>query len=277
MQGFPSGDVPLRRIASIAALLVAVACPAVLSAQQKLAVLRGQVLTDSAEIPIRAAEVSLPRLRISTMTDSLGHFRLTGIPSGREIVTVRRVGFQQITTQLNFAAGDSIDTDFLMLRAAQTLPGVQVKGKKTTARMADFERRRASGFGHFLTETDLDKAEGRAISDVMNSVPALRIYRSNVSTAAWAVSSRGQQSVDGVFKPEQYDRNRGAPPNQCYAAVVLDGVPVFTGRPGQMLFDLNTLSPKNLAGIEVYGGNATLPPELNFSGNTCGAIVLWMR
>jgi len=63
----------------------------------------------------------------------------------------------------------------------------------------------------------------------------------------------------------------------CYTAVFLDGNPIFTGRTGQMLFDLNTLDPKIIAGIEVYGGNSTLPPQFQRGGNSCGALLIWTR
>lgn len=190
---------------------------------------------------------------------------------------VRRVGFQPVTQQFIFTSGAAVEADFLLLKAVQSLPRVSVKAQQTSIRLAEFERRRGEGFGHFLTTADLDKAAGRAMADVFNAVPTLRMYRSNVSTSAWAVSARGQQSVSGVFKVDQYDTNRGAPATQCYAAVFLDGNPIFTGRPGQLLFDLDSLHPKTLAGVEIYGGNATIPPEFQRGGNTCGAVVIWTR
>jgi hypothetical protein len=235
------------------------------------------VLTDSAELPIRGAEILIPQLRLSVLSDSTGSFQLGNIPPGRQLVMVRRVGFQPVSQPFQFGAGAAVEADFLLLRSAQTLPRVNVKGTATSPKLAGFELRRSEGFGHFLTIADLDKAEGRMMADVMNAVPALRMYRSNVSTAAWAVNARGQQSVDGTFKLDQYDTNRGAPSNMCYAAVFLDGNPIFTGRTGQLLFDLNSLDPKQLAGVEVYGGNATLPPEFQRGGNTCGAVVVWTR
>jgi hypothetical protein len=247
------------------------------SAQPKLASLSGRVLTDSAELPIRGAEILIPQLRLTVLSDSAGSFLLGNIPSGRQLVMVRRVGFQPVSQPFMFGAGAKVEADFLLLKSAQTLPRVNVTGKSTSPRLMAFELRREQGLGHFLTTADLDKAEGRAMADVLNSVPTLRIYRSNVSSAAWAGSGRGQQSVGGVFQLDQYDTNRGAPGDMCYAAVFLDNNPIFTGRTGQLLFDMNTLDPKQIGGIEVYGGNSTIPPEFQRGGNTCGAVVIWTR
>ena len=117
----------------------------------------------------------------------------------------------------------------------------------------------------------------RLLSEVVNMIPGPQIYRSNVSTAAWVSTARGAQSLAGTLVLDQSDVRRGAPNNQCYAAVFLDGVPVFTGRRGQLLFDINTIPTAQIAGIEYYGGAGSLPPEFNVGGNTCGALVIWTK
>jgi hypothetical protein len=35
--------------------------------------------------------------------------------------------------------------------------------------------------------------------------------------------------------------------------------------------------PKDLAGIEIYSGAATIPLQYKTSGATCGVILLWTR
>ena len=75
----------------------------------------------------------------------------------------------------------------------------------------------------------------------------------------------------------RFGMNRGAPNNQCYAAVFLDGTPVFTGRRGELLFDVNSIPTSQISGIEYYGGSGTVPAEFNVGGNTCGALVIWTK
>lgn len=265
-------------IVLVAALFTAVAMvPTAARAQQKLAVLKGNVLTDSSELPIRGAEISVPRLRLTTTSALDGTFRLTGVVPGREIVMVKRIGFMPVTTTLNFAPGDSIDTDFILVPSVQTLPGVKVKGRAFDRRFAEYERRRAEGFGRFLDTEQLDKMQARLLAEVLNTIPGPQIYRSNMSSAAWIASSRGQQSINNTFEVDQLDIGRGAPNGQCYAAVFLDGTPVFTAQRGQPLFDINSIPTVSVRAIEYYAGAGTMPPEFNGSRNTCGAVVIWTK
>jgi hypothetical protein len=247
------------------------------AAQARLATLRGSVLADSTNLPLRGAEVAIPRLGKTTVTDSVGEFVLHGIELGNEVVIVRRIGFKSVTTQLKFSRADTVDVDFLMLPTVQRLAEVQVKGQPRVSKLIDFDRRRAEGFGHFFTEEELLNQQNRLLSEVINKFPGQQIYRSNNSQAAWVASARGAQSILGSFKVSTSDVNRGAPNNQCYAAVFLDGTPVFTGRRGELLFDVNSIPTAQISGIEYYGGSGSTPVEFNVGGNTCGALVIWTK
>ncbi len=246
-------------------------------AQPRLATLRGTVVADSTNFPLGGAEVAIPRLMKRVVTDSAGTFLLPGVPLGKEIVMVRRIGFASLTTQLRFAAADTVDVDFVLLRTVQRLSQVTVKGEASRGKLTEFDRRRAEGFGHFFTDSQLANMRDRLLSEVLNMIPGQQIYRSNVSSAAWVSSARGAQSVAGTFVLDPSDVRRGAPNNQCYAAVFLDGVPVFTARRGQLLFDVNSVPTAQISGIEYYGGAGSMPPEFNVGGNTCGAVVIWTK
>jgi len=112
---------------------------------------------------------------------------------------------------------------------------------------------------------------------VINTIPGPQIFRSNSSSAAWIGSARGQQSIVSTFQVDQLDMSQGAPNGQCYAAVYLDGVPVFTAQRGQALFDVNSISTASVRAIEYYAGAGTMPPEFNGSRNACGAVVIWTK
>ena len=60
----------------------------------------------------------------------------------------------------------------------------------------------------------------------------------------------------------------GGRPMQVY----VDGVAMPTP------FNLDELpSPKNLAGIEIYSGPATTPPQYGGVDRRCGVIVVWTK
>jgi hypothetical protein len=43
-------------------------------------------------------------------------------------------------------------------------------------------------------------------------------------------------------------------------------------------FNLDLLpTPKSLAGIEVYAGSATIPPQFNGMNHGCGVILVWTK
>ena len=100
----------MRRIGYVLCVTIAIA-PVASGQSPRLAVLRGRVLSDSSDIPLKGAEVGVPELSLVARTDSAGVFRLNGIPTGRRIVVVRLLGFAPARHVLDFVAGDSIDAD----------------------------------------------------------------------------------------------------------------------------------------------------------------------
>ena len=69
----------------------------------------------------------------------------------------------------------------------------------------------------------------------------------------------------------------GTPP-PCFAAIVLDGIFVYQGHPGELPFDINTLQPNSIAGFEYYSSTARIPAKYNGNfRNTCGLAVIWTK
>lgn len=277
---------PRSTQAASVALAIALCLSAPPLVAQARAVLRGNVLVDGSDKPIAGAEVSLPRLLLVARTDTSGAFRLGDIPAGRHQLNVRCVGFVPMTTQMTFAAGDSVEADLLLSAVAafegQPLPGVTVTAAPTPhGRLSEFEERRALGAGgHFLTQGQLDLMEGRRMSEALAaiSVPVV-IGRTN---AAWVASSRGTQSLVRTIRPSAADIAQGARTHVCYAAVAVDGVLVYRGSEdgqgsSEPLFDINSLSTRNVAGVEFYSGGATMPAKYNGTRTTCGLILIWTR
>lgn len=261
-------------IALVAILSLAAAAPA---AAQKMSVLTGRVMTDSAEVPVRGAEVTIKDLRGNAISDSLGRFIIPNIPAGKQLVNVRRLGFAPITAVLTFTAGDTLEGEFLLMTAAQRLRGVEVRGRSNVPkRLLDFETRRNSGFGEFIGPETLAKMESRRTDDVIRMMSGPYIQRSTTSSSAWIAAGR-MQINPGVYRVDRMDINRGADPSKCYATVYIDGVAVFSALPGETLFDINTVPPNQIHGIEYYGGAGTIPPQFPQKRGTCGVLVIWTR
>ena len=181
----------------------------------------------------------------------------------------------------------------------QPLPTVPITASTElvrSAKLREFDRRRSNGIGHFLTEADLEKDQYRKLSDVLRKLPGITFSRAKgmigVSPLAeFAVSSRGSATIEHVSPI--FGKN-------CPIAIWLDGVPVYRGldrgpssssafpnravnkeaqasRIDEMPFDINGIMTQHIAAIEFYAGPATMPPELNATQGTCGALVIWTK
>ncbi|HJQ19541.1 MAG TPA: carboxypeptidase regulatory-like domain-containing protein [Gemmatimonadaceae bacterium] len=156
-------------------------------------------------------------------------------------------------------------------RAIQHLQPVEVSDKAPV--IPEFEERRRLGIGHFLARADLEKAEFRRLADVLGVLPGVRIFRAP-GGQAWVISGRG---ADGAVTPDAFSRALGARP-ACYVDVWLDGMAMFIGsKTTGMLFDINTIPPSTLEGVEFYSSSGQTPIKFARYTNQCGVLVLWSR
>ena len=64
----------------------------------------------------------------------------------------------------------------------------------------------------------------------------------------------------------------------CFVDVYVDGALVFDSRQAREgLFDINTIPPAHIAGIEVYTSASQIPAKYNRTGNGCGVVLIWTR
>ena len=259
----------------VGAALPVAALPIAAGAQQPAA-LKGRVLVDADGRAVAGADIRVGAALIAT-SDSLGRFLVASIPPGKQEVSIRRVGYAPIRAIFTFAVADTIEGEFRLVPAATTtLPGVEVRGlQPEKLKLKAFEARRAAGFGNFLTEEQIDRG-GRALtSDVMRQMPGPQIIKSPNSFAAWVSTGRGSMAT--VWSPGNFDQRRGARQDACYATVYVDGIAVFSALPGEGLFDVNSLPPSTIGGIEFYASSAVIPSELPQKRGTCGVLAIWTR
>jgi hypothetical protein len=256
----------------------------ILSAQDNTtrtkAVLRGFILADSTEQAVVGAEITIDQLGLRARAGEGGAFRLPDIAPGTHIVSVRALGFQRIWARLTFEQNDSLERDFLLIPSPVTIAGVRVAGKADSRnpKIAEFERRRANGFGSFITQQRIDSSPGRRLSNFMASLPGLAVQHGMGSTATWAAGTRPSGSFQKFPAISARDAARGAKYGTCYSAVYLDGIAVYTGKSGEALFDIDAIQAGDVAGIEYYASAAQTPPELNVTtSGTCGIVVIWTR
>jgi hypothetical protein len=97
-------------------------------------VLRGTVTQKDTKVPLAAVNVFLKDTRYGTITDSLGHFELKGLPFGGYVVEVRRVGFKTNRYVLTVERDEPITLAVELEEEPVVVEGVEVSGEAEKAR-----------------------------------------------------------------------------------------------------------------------------------------------
>jgi len=263
------------------------------------AVFAGTVV-DSLQHPIAEAEVSLPGLTLSRLTDTNGNFRLTGLPGGPQRVVVRRIGFGQLDTSIVFADSQTVLRRITLGRIVR-LDSVVVQGRSLDLDMTSFEEHRKLGFGRFVTREQLEKTAGTTLAGALGGLQGIA-FISGSSTQSWVVSKRpaatrcppvrpgtglndaiaAQRTTDACLRserlyyvPEDFEAGTGVK-RACYALVYLDRAPLNATHP-TMPFDVNTFLPSQIEAVEWYESDSQVPSPYPANNARCGLLVLHKR
>ncbi len=216
-------------------------------------------VSDTSLTPLHAAFVSILGTSIRIGTGPNGRFRITHIPAGEYLVIVKRVGYRPTSGVVEVPASDTVRLSYTLQTAPVELSAVVTTEKVQSDRMKGFQARKALGVGHFMTQDEIQARNSVYPTELFRAFQEINVSpnRQSVNTEYYALSARegGNPSV-------------GACPMQ----VVLDEVPLPTP------FNLDLLPPpRDLAGIEVYAGAATIPEQFNGYNRGCGVIVVWTK
>jgi Carboxypeptidase regulatory-like domain len=211
----------------------------------------GQVAAnDTSHAPIRSARVTVVDQGRTAITDSAGHFALTGLSGGVFLIEIGAIGYAKGSWQVTLRPGHVLTHRFDLDPLPFELPEVVVKGRQPqiVRRFADFERRRQAGIGAYITQEEIERANATSLIDVL-------------------VTVRGVQQVcltnDCVAKMVR------SPPG-CYPQYYVDGqeTPPFFAR---------HTPPHDIRGVEIYRGSSETPGEFQGSNSGCGVIAIWTK
>jgi len=246
----------------------------------------GRVLSaDSGRTPVQGAQVTLTKLERSALSDSSGRYRLKDVPPGEYLVVLRAIGFKSESSTVYVDRDEVLSWDIVLTRTVGTvLPErvVEAPVARPPAKLVEFMERQKAGNGKFITRDQLAKAEGgvRQTGDLISVVPGVRVRRGN--NQIWVASGRAVNTGRCVFCSNagainQVDYAAGARP-ACYLDVYLDGTLVFDSSKSQFgLFDVNSLRPEMIEGIEVYTSASQIPAKYNRTAGGCGVLLIWTR
>lgn len=228
---------------------------------RQLARIAGKVLADSNGGPIANAEVMITDVGVGTTTNQAGEYSLANLPAGSHRLHVRKIGYAEVSVTIELEESRRLERDVVLTKVT-VLDSVQIKAKPLARQesMRVFEENRRLGLGTYLTQADLDKANGRILPQMMVMFPSLRVEQMTTGPEAGKYKAtwigRGPKSLVSRTK--------------CELMVFVDGVLVRD-------YDLNEYPPSAVAGIEYYRGGAQTPPEYARMGSGCGVIAIHLR
>jgi hypothetical protein len=219
--------------------------------------MRGVVLDAATRMPIAGTVVQLQAAGDSrprrVTADSTGSFALSMPAPGLYTLTATRLGYiQHRGDTVRIGDSETVGVEIRLDRTAIPLRPVVVT-ERVSALPDGFEKRRAAGFGRFITKSDIDNRRAANTSDLLRGIPGV------VLTAA----RRGRGSGSVLFM-------RG-PAGLCQPAVWIDGLQVSTA---DLAID-QLLSPAVLEAAEVYNSTSTAPSQYR-TGN-CGVVLFWTK
>ncbi len=216
----------------------------------------GKVI-DSTGRPIFGAAVQAISTNLSTLTDSLGRFRVQNLSPGLVFVRVRKIGYLSEYFPLQTEAG-KVASVTVKLRPASSAPAlarVEVRADaRRDARMVGFYERLRLGNGVFVEREELLRRNTSNISEVLRGRNGVNIIR------------------DANNNPVVFGRNlTGA--GYCAMGVLIDGV--FVNTTGMSIDQL--ANTQDVRAIEVYKTGPSVPAAFQRRETDCGAVLIWTR
>ena len=131
--------------------------------------LSGTIVTADSGRLLPGVEVLLPASGARTVSNSTGSFVLRDLRPGPTRLTARRIGLQPLDVVLDVPARGMRSVTLRMSALAMRLDSltVTVENPRRQALLAEFDRRRASGIGDFLTRSQLLDREFQSLETVL--------------------------------------------------------------------------------------------------------------
>jgi len=200
--------------------------------------------------PIIGASVTIPALSRAVISDGDGRFLHAALDGGSYVLQVHAVGYIPSAKSFDLVTGQSVTHVFQLTTVPPVLPEVVVRGKTSGVvgrRFEDFDRRRASRRGQFLTRAEIEASSSVNLSDMLQHMRGFR-----TECVGFTCTVETVRSLHG-----------------CAPAYFVDGRLSTTFGPSTPVGDIQ--------GIEVYLGPSETPAEYMGPNSGCGVIGIWTK
>ncbi len=235
----------VKRVAACALLS---GIPALATAQEGGSI-SGRTVDSATRQPLSGVTVSVAGTARLVLSDSAGRFSHRGLAAGTYIVEAHLLGYSSASLSITLTSGEAIAQEVKLSVVPTTLPRLVVKDRAPAVghRFDDFERRRASGRGQFLTRTQIDGKNAMNLSDLLQGMRGIR-----TECIGFTCTIRSARAMKG-----------------CAPAYFVDG------RQSTVFGPLTPI--RDIQGVEVYLGPSETPPEFQGNDSSCGVIALWTK
>ncbi len=216
------------------------------------------VVRDSGGAPVAGVEIWVRGTDLYAHSGENGGFHLGSLPPGAARVTLRRLGFEPTTFEVQVHPGQTDSLIVSLNQMATSLERVTVEEDRMTRSkrlLSGFWERRSHGFGHFVTREEIEARDAHQFTEIVRMTPGVNI-----------VSINGRAAI-------RFSRSGGR--GDCPPQYWVDGMHVENA-------SADEFPPSDIEALELYAGPSTIPPQFaerlfSMGPKTCGAIVIWTR
>jgi hypothetical protein len=216
------------------------------------ATVTGVVVEAATRRPLGDVRILLDTTQQLTSAD--GRFRFAAVIAGNRALHVSHIGYERRLDTLIVRNGDHIEIQIPIAIEAIALAPLTIEVRSRRLIDVGFYERSARGHGIYVTREQLDDSKTTRLGDYVARIPGVR--RAMVNGEMSRIDMRGGRSIS-------------AP---CDTQFFLDGAAMAAGA-----IILDSLSPQNVEGIEIYRGASETPLQFDVGRTSCGAIVIWTR
>jgi hypothetical protein len=218
--------------------------------------LRGRIVDATTGAPLIGVTVTNLGSGKSARSDSTGGYRVEGIGAGLQRFMVAATGFPRSNLVLAFAKDEVMERDLSLdstsaagAGAAQPLENVTVAAEPSRGlRFRDFERRKSTGRGQYITSVDIEKAGFYNLQDAMRNMRGVQVSCGGGSGCFIRMARAPMGCSPEYIVDERVDNMFGPQ------------VPI-----------------RDIEGIEVYTGPSDVAGEFAGTNSGCGVIVIWTK
>ena len=212
--------------------------------------------------PVAGARVEAPGRGVAVVTKDDGTFNLEGVPTGTQLIIVRRLGFEPSRVSVNVTSRQPTELRVTMGPSATVLDAVLVTARANYVLDKNgFTARKRSGWGKYFTREQIEKRNPYNLTDFLSDLPSVHVVH------GLGGASIQSDRVGSVF---------GGTAGGC-AHIWVDGFEWRIAEPG----DIDTfVSPRDIIGLEVYRPSeapAQYLPPYNPKCPPSVVILVWTR